>query len=504
MVVVLGVALHLLACGEAVERPSKPAGSAIWAAPADLAALPVEERDALRAAGVREAFLEAGRLAEASAEIVPTLSGLDAVAAARLPVTLVVGGVWDAPEDGETAGATLAAGLRRLRLFAEEAGVTVVGYHLDLVPPADRDAFERYAAALATTAAGIDRRLFLSVSLDAESLGAAGAQRVAGAVDFVVAFLYGPRSDDGPGPEGDAAWNLTALDDRFARLADLELPFLVGVGTVGQMSHLDREGNPVAVTSRGNLPRLFGRRGLGLPRTSVLDVLDRQSYRLQAERALSVGDWRLAAGDWLLVTRLSSYHLSRLGEQAAGAEGYLGLLFHRLRREGEDLALSALALAGAASGGTTTELVVEVEPTGRGNVPFRVGVANRGAQPTEVAFIGSNYVEVRALDGAAFADVAVGSFRRYDLEHEGRRVDNMRALAQADVLKLYVPLLEPGDGATSGAISLRGAARQGAVIELSGSFVLPGGEVLDLPPRRWPLPAPDAAAQGAAATAFAP
>jgi hypothetical protein len=476
-----------LACSSPSDRPTKGTGSAVWAAPADVAALSTDEREALRSAGVAEAFLEAGRLAEGSTTIEPALSGLDAVAAARFPVTLVVAGSWPAAS-GEEAADELAGELRRLRVRAEVAGVTVIGYHLDLVPPAGDAALERYAAALADVAAAIDSGIFLSVSLDAATLEKKGMVAVADAVDFAVAFLYGPRADDGPGTVGDEAWSLSGLGPRLARLDELGLPFLVGVGTIGQMAHLDGDGNLVEVTTGADLPSLFGRRGLGLPRADVLDVLDRQSYRLQAERALAVGDWRLAAGDWLRVTRLSSHHVSRLAAAAAEADGYLGLLFHRLRREGEELSLSAFALAGAASGETTTELAVEVEPAGSGNQPFRVRIANRGAQPTEVAFIDGNYVEVRALGGAAFADVSAGGFRRYDLEHEGRRVDNMRALRQADVIKLYVPLLEPGDEVTSGALSLRGAPRQGELIELGGLFYLPGGDVLELTPRRWPAP----------------
>lgn len=480
-----------LACSSPSDRPTKGAGSAMWAAPADVAALTTDEREALRAAGVGEAFLEAGRLEEGTTAVTPALSGLDAVAAARFPVTLVVGGAWPAGS-GEEAGAELAGELRRLRVRAEEAGVTVVGYHLDLVPPAGDAALERYAAALAAVGTAIDPGFFLSLSLDAATLDREAMVAVADAVDFAVAFLYGPRADDGPGAVGDEAWSLAELGPRFARLDELGLPFLVGVGTIGQMAHLDGDGNLVEVTTEADLSSLFGRRGLGLPRTDFLDVLDRQSYRLQAERTLAVGDWRLATGDWLRVTRLSSYHLTRVAADAAEADGYLGLLFHRLRRRGEKLSLSALALAGAASGETTTELAVEVEPTGRGNQPFRVRIANRGAQPTEVAFIDSNYVLVRVLGGGAFADVSAGGFRRYDLEHEGRRVDNMRALRQADVIKLYVPLLEPGDEVTSGVLSLRGAPRQGETIEIGGLFYLPGGEVLELAPRRWPAaPVPE-------------
>lgn len=494
------VALCLLlvaavACSSSSDRPTKGSGSAVWAAAADVAALTTDEREALRAAGVGEAFLEAGHLEEGSTTIDPALSGLDGVAAARFPVTLVVAGAWPA-RSGEEAGAGLAGELRRLRLAAEEAGVTVVGYHLDLVPPAGDAALERYAAALTAVAGAVESGIFLSVSLDAATLGKEGVAQVADAVDFAVAFLYGPRSDDGPGAVGDEAWSLADLGPRFARLDELGLPFLVGVGTIGQMAHLDGEGNLVEVTTEADLPSLFGRRGLGLPRSDFLDVLDRQSYRLQAERAIAVGDWRLATGDWLRVTRLSSHHLTRVAAAAAGSDGYLGLLFHRLRRPGEELSLSPLALAGAASGETTTELVVEVEPSGSSNQPFRVRVANRGAQPTEVAFIDGNYVEVRALGGAAFSDVSAGEFRRYDLEHEGRRVDNMRALRQADVIKLYVPLLEPGDEVTSGVLSLRGARREGELVELGGLFYLPGGDVLELAPRRWPTPPAPEAGEG--------
>lgn len=486
----LALAALLAACTGSDGRPAKGPGSALWGAPAEVAALGGEEREALRAAGVGELFLEAGRLGEASGgaaggEIVPAAASYAAVAATRLPVTLAVGGSWPPRADP----AALAAALRPLRLAAEEAGATVVGYHLDVAPPRGEAALAAYGEALAALAAALDRDLLLSASLDPESLGADGVAALADGVDFAVAFLYGPRSDGGPGPVGDDAWNLAALDPQLARLADLELPFLVGAGTIGELAHLDAAGNLVATTTRADLAALVGHPGLGLPRTAVLDPLDRQSYRLQAERPLALGDWGLDAGDWLRVTRLSAHDLVRLAEQAAGTEGYLGVLYHRLRRPGEALSPSALALAGAAGGDTATELEVEVEAVGTGPVPFRVRIANRGAQPTEVAFLGHNYVELRALGGAAFADVDAGGFRRYELLHAGRRVDTMRALRQADAVKLYVPLLEPGGVVTSGTVALRGAARGRPVVEVSGNFVLPGGEIVELAPRRWPVPA---------------
>lgn len=492
------------ACSSPETGLRKKAGSAVWATPDDLQHLSTEARQALRDGGVREVFLVAGRgvtEADGSVGISVELGRGTASSSARLPVTLVVRPGEDAAEGFGVRGSGAAeaavadgwaAALRRLRLDAQETGLAVVGYHLDLVPPRGEDALAAYGRTLGLLRERLDEDLFLSASLDPAALAAPAAAEVAAGLDFAAAWLYGPRTDGGPGPRGDAAWSLQEAEAGLARLAELKLPFLLGVGIVGRLQRLDDGGEWTSVASLG---RLFRTPGLAPAVAGGLEVLDRQSYGFRADRALRVGEWSLQRGDEVRVTRLSSYHLRRAAERAESvAPGlHLGQLYHRLRRPGEELTLPASALAGANSGGIEPQIEVTVEPVegrsaGRGSRLFRVRLANRGAQPTEVAFYDNNYLELHALSGH-FGEVDGGSFQRYELTFQGERVTTRRALSNADGVKLFVPVLEPGDEEASGTVQLLDAAGDGPVVEVDGRFVLPGGDELKLPARRWPEPA---------------
>lgn len=490
------VALCLLAaCGHEEERLARPEGSALWVAPADLGVLTADDREALRRGDVRELFLEAGRLTAATggAPVVEPradLSGADVSGSARLPVTLVVRGAWPAALDAESAAPALAGELRSLRRGAEDAGLVVAGYHLDLELPRGGEALERSAATLRRTRRELGERLFLSVSLDPRTLDGAGVDKLVSAVDFVVPFLYGQRPDGGPGPGPRQAWTLHTVDQGVERLRELEAPFLLGIGTVGQLHRLGVDGQPVDSTSHASLSSLLYHRALGPGRSAVLEVQDRQTYNFEVERPVTLGEWQLRRGEELQVSRLSTYHLRQAAARAEAIAPllHLGELFDRLPREGENLSPGPASLAGAALGSSTVpDLVVELQPRG-GSARFQVVLRNRGAQPTEVSSLEHNYVELRALGGAAFRNVNPGEFRRFELESEGRKVANMQALRNADTLKLYVPVLEAGQRVESGVIALAGTGGD-PVMEVTGRFILPSGELLHLPLRPWPAPA---------------
>ncbi len=485
---VLFVTAGLLAsCGGGVARPEKAEGSALWVAAGDVGRLDAETRAMLRGGGIRELFVEAGTLA-AEGGTLAVAAGLGDAAGVRMPVTLVVGGEWPAAADPEAAAAALAPALRTLRRRAEERGLTPVGYHLDVVPPRGEDALERYAAALEATREAVDADLLLSASLDPQTLAAEGAEAVAGAVDFVVPFLYGQRPDAGPAPAGDAAWDLGAAEPALARLAELGRPYLLGIGTAGVLRRLGRDGETVEETREARLRDVVGRPALAPGRAALLDALDRQSYAFEAERAVVLGRWRLGRGEQVQVLRLSAHHLRRAAARAeeVSPELHLGQVYVRLAAAGEDLSLSPGELAAAGGEGPLVpELAVTVEPAG-GRGRFRVRLANRGPVATDVAYYETNYVELRALGGGTIASVDGGGFQRYQIEHEGRRVADTRALRAADRVKLFAPLVEPGDEVVSGPVEIRGAPRGGPVVVATARFAVPGGELAEPPAVTWP------------------
>jgi hypothetical protein len=166
---------------------------------------------------------------------------------------------------------------------------------------------------------------------------------------------------------------------------------------------------------------------------------------------------------------------------------HLGQVYVRLPRPEEGLSPAPAELAAVAGEGPLLpRLELSLLPAGGGRGRFRVRLENHGPLATDVAFYETNYVELRALGGGTFAGAEPGDFQRYQLEHEGRRVADMRSLRAADRLKLYLPLLEPGEAAVSGAVEMRGVPRGGPVVEATARFAVPGGEQVELAPVAWP------------------
>jgi hypothetical protein len=477
--------LTAAACGGAGDRLDKPGGSALWLSAADLPRLDAATRDVLRRGGIRELFLEAGSFTGEGAGFA---SRLGAASGLRMPATLVVGGEWPGGEPEEVA-AVLAPALRALRRGAEERGLTPVGYHLDVVPPRGEDALEAWAETLAELRGALDDDLFVSVSLDAKTLRAEAAAEISAAVDFTVPFLYGPRPDGGPAPAGDDAWRLTAMEPALARLAELGRPYLLGLGTAGLMRRLVAGGSEVTETTEGRLRQVVARPGLAPGRAGLFDAFDRQSYGFEAERAVEVGPWRLARGDQVEVWRLGAPQLRRAAQRAEEVSPrlHLGQVYVRLPRPEEGLwpAPSELA-AVAGEEPLLPRLELSLLPAGVRRGSFRVRLENHGPLATDVAFYETNYVELRALGDGTFAGAEPGGFQRYQLEHEGRRVADMRSLRAADHLKLYLPLLEPGEAVVSGAVQMRGVPRSGRVAEATARFAVPGGEQVEVGPIGWP------------------
>lgn len=501
----LVLAALLAACSASEPVRGRAAGSALWVDAETLPTLGADTRGVLLQAGVRELFCEAGRLRDVTSGgdgdggVENLLTPLKPSRTYRLPVTLVVFGPLQAASDPdlnpEVAGRELAVALSGLRGTAEARGLTVVGYHLDVVTPADEDGLERFTEALAGLRSVLDRGsdgdLQLSLSVAPSTLELDGLAEVFPGVDFLVPFLYGPRPEGRPGPQGPRAWDLATAEAAMSRLAALGRPYLLGLGTAGLMQRVSDQGAVLASTRQGSLPDLLARpeleSGLG-----GLDTAFRQRLAFRAQRRARIADWDLAPGDRLQVVRPAPSHLRAVTDSARRAtpDLLLGQVYDRLPHPGEDLSLS-LAEVAATAGAEEPRLDLEVEvvPQGRDRSRLRLRLTNRGPLTSDVAMLESNYVELHAEGGATVVSAAAGGFQRYQLQHEGEQVRDMRSLRSADGVRFYLPLSQPGEVVESGTVVLRGAGRGGPVARVSGRFSVPGGGEVELTEHTWPAAA---------------
>ena len=477
----LGLALLLTAvgCGGAGEaRAGRRAGSAVWVDPRE-AALAPEDWRVLAAAGVEEAFLEAGSLGWEGGRPAIAEAGAAWVGAVPpgTPVTLVVRGAG-APAGAEADGRAapeLARALRALRIRAEAGGLLPVGYHLD---PSTEPSPELVRALRAAVGPG----LLVSAGLPRERLRAAGARELAAAADFVVAFVYGqlPQAPDDP-----EAWNPARALDDLAALEALDADYLVGVTVVGSAHRLSPSGERRESTTRTGLKALAQEPAL---RLSIGDPLQggvgRVVHSFQAQRPVRAAGWQLAPGETVRVVRtapsLVQALLGELGQVDRGRRR--GELFYRASGPEEELSLSSAELAAAlgeepAAPELWPRLVVA---SIRGDaIELRLGLANRSRQSTDLAATDGNYLRVRT-EGAHFVRVEPGEFTRYTLWRGGREVrPGLAGWREPDEVRLYTPMVRGGERIGGAVLELRRREPRPSVW-VSGRYFLPDGRELEL------------------------
>lgn len=475
--IVLGLALT--AGCRAVDPPSPPPASALWVAPGG--AIDLEAQTHLVRAGVRELAVEAGELRWRGAAPQVSLTPWP-----RLPpaarATLVLREVDDPAEaPGGEAGARLRDEWLRLTKAAQGRGLVVEGL---LLEPPPRTEFRALAERLRSWRRALPRTARLGVVVFRDRVADPDLRRVAGAVDYLAAFLYGVRPAAVDVPE---AWDLAEVERQVRALESLEVPYLLGLSTVGWATHRRLDGSEVSHRTVAALAPLLAEPALERVPGMSLSAIDRQLYELRAERAVTVDGWRLAASDRLRVSRLSTplveEFLRRRG--AWGARFDRGLLFWRSPLPGERFALPPSSLAAALDSQPATprlELALERLSADRREWRLRVRLANLNDETSDVAEIDNNYVELRAA-GARFVDADPGGFRRLELRRGAER-NTVRAMREADGLRLGLPILEGRAEVMSGPVVVRLLSLEPA-IEIGASFLLADGRSLVLPPRPW-------------------
>src|SRR6185436_9019798 len=294
---------------------------------------------------------------------------------------------------------------------AEEAGLGVAGWHLDLQGVPGKD-----GAALAHALRDeLEPSLLLSATLPRDAIAAQGIDELTSATDFVVSFLYGVREGEA---DEDAAWDFQQVQASAKKLETLEEPFLVGVVVRGTATLL-RAGAEAGELPGVSLADLAWNRRLRVRHGFSLEGIDRQVYAFSADLATHAGDTALLVGDNVRVVSTSTAHLQELRRQIAEWKlaHCLGELYYRLPHPGEELTLSAASLARIGSEEPALpapRAIVEKIAATRGRVTIRLTLENPSTEPSDLGQVDSNFVELWA-QGGVFADVDPGQFYRYDL-----------------------------------------------------------------------------------------
>lgn len=472
------------ACGGGEVTPRAPF-TAVWLA-ADSALPTGAELTRLAAAGALELFVEAAEL-----KLDGDLPHLAALPMRRLeretPVTLVVRGTWSAPPASPRAIARAwRASLAAMELAARAAGGVPVGLHFEL-------AVTGGAGELAATLARLRRELrggsFLSLLLPAASaVDAEEREALLASVDFVLAEGYGQA----PGLADDAAlWDLERTAAVLAATERLGVPYAVTAWTLGSAELRPRRGEPAAFGSGLPLARLLRAPQLSPRPGAVFAGVDRQVFELEAREPTAIGPRALARGDRLRVARPTTHDLESLLDLLAATPSprRVGLVLRQLPTAGDLVSARAVNLAAALEPGSATpELAIELAPEGvrGGRLAVRVRLLNRGAEATELGGGEWNYVQIEFRPGA-LVRVEAGDFVGWEQLWRGSERRTLRALREADTLRLFASYVGAGETLESGPVELRALAGARPEIFVSGRFILPGGRELAIAraPAKW-------------------
>lgn len=476
----IACALLLGACPESWRPPEKAPGSALWIGSK---AEPLESRDQARLteAGISEVYLTVARLEPTSPEgpltrlEVPDPPG-------SMPVTLAVSGEWTGSEDVEALATRVTEAVRDLRFEVESRGGVPVGLHFDL---GSAEPFETYAEFLASLRKELDRNLFLSTSLKRSWIERPGIEEVAGAVDFVVPFLYGQRVNEA---EDGKAWDYIELELQLQKLEQLGVPYMIGVIGLGTATHLSESGGVRARTTRLSLQEIIWNRDLKLRPGFSLEGVNRRVYAVVAEKPTRAGKWQLSKGEGIRVVRAATSDIEELTRLVDAWEmpNHLGQVFYRLPSSEEKLSLTLENLLNALDptpASPELELDVSLQRrTGRGWL-VRFSISNHNGEITELSLIDSNYLQVKVLDAEFSSRIKAGDFYRYELYRTREGGEPRRDIRNPNLLRLHLPILEGRQQLTSGDVEVK--IRGTPVLEVEGRFLLPNGKTVTVGPRIW-------------------
>lgn len=482
------------ACGPGGgERKTRAPGSAVWVDPRIGGLAPAAARS-LRAAGVEEVFVAAAALVESESggqeglSLEPWNADLGTAVPPRTPVTLAAVGSWPpvGALDPDVVAQSLVPRLVSLRSTAEGAGLLPIGIHFHFEPNS-RGASEAprlalLAGILEEVREALPEELLLSVSLGRPWLEAEGIEELVRAADFVVPFLYGDPPGASDRPE---SWDPLRIEEDLATLEALETDHLLGARTVGSAELIRSSGEVAGVTTRAALRPLAENPNLRRTIGDAVAGVGRLVYQFQAQRRTTGAGWELPPGATVRVVRTapSLLHAVRLRAEAAGGEGFLGLLIHRVPGAEESLSVGPREIAAAfEEEPPKPDLRANLAIVSRGaqTVVLGVGVRNGSALSTDLALGDGNYLTLRATN-AVIERVEPGDFGRYSLWRDGVEVRPGVDWRDADEVRLLTPMIEGGQRLGGARVALR-QRPGGTEVRLAGRFYLPDGRELEIEP----------------------
>lgn len=472
-------AVVALACGAPAAPPRAPFVAG-WLA-AESATPTRAELTRLAAAGALELFVEAAELRLAGE--LPRLAPLPFRPLERqMPVTLVVRGVWSSPPAAprRIAGDWLAS-LATLERAAREGGGVPVGVHFEVaVAGGERE----LAATLGRLRRELAGRLHLSLALPAPgTLDDAALADLVEAVDLFTVEAYGQAPDVA---DDAGRWDFAATRAALAAAERRAAPYATVAWTLGRAELRPRRGEPVTLAGGLPLGRLLRAPQLAPRPGAVFAGVDRQVIEVEAREPVAVGARTLSRGDAVRVARPTTHDLeSLLAELAAAPRGRrVGLVLRQLPPPGELVSLGPASLAAALEpGDAAPELTVELVEDGAraGRYGLRVVLRNSGSEATDLGGGEWNYVQLELARGAV-GRVEPGDFTGWEQLWRGSERRTLRALREADTLRLHALYIGAGETLESGRVELRATSGAAPEIRVSGRFILPGGRELAIAP----------------------
>lgn len=473
--------LALVGCsgGWSFNAKERTPTSVVWLGQTS-APLEASEVARLKEAGVEEAFVHLAHFDASSADPVTLLQASQLPPS--MPVTMVVSGTWGEPSEIDGLAMQFAAAAQDMRFEVESEGSIPVGLHLDFTRAKSLDSLRSFLQALRGE---LDRGLLLSLSVPRPWLQRDGLAAVAQSVDYIVPFLYGQRVNE---KETSEAWDFITLEERVQKIEALDVPYMLGVVTLGSASHLRPNGAVRGRVTPTSVQEILWNRDVKLRPSFSLDGVNRRVYEVVVEKATTVGPWSVSPGDVIRIIRAATSDLEELLRllEAWETPHHLGQAYYRLPAPEEKLSLSLENLLNALDrtpAAPDLHLDASLQRrSGRGWL-VRFSITNRNGEITELSLVDNNYLEVRCLNGV-FGKAEVEDFYRYDLFQTNRQGEMERTFRRSPTIRLHIPILEGDQRVSSGDIEVHvdGQPR----FELSGRFLLPDGRTVELGPQPWP------------------
>jgi len=469
-----------LACS-APRGPLRAPFSALWIA-ADSRRVERAELDRLAAAGVGELFVDAARLDDSGGA--PRLVARPSDPLARASkATLVVSGRWRRGGESPSRTAEAWAGvIDELASHGAEWNASVVGVHLDLDPGEDEDDIGALGPVARYLRRELRGRLFVSLAIDPDRMSSEAAAKLARAVDLAVVDVFG---GDPALPDDPSQWDRAWTRERLAAARRLGTPFVAVAWTRGSAERRGRDGERTLLGATTGLADLLRSHAWAPRAGALLESVDRQVRELVAEEPMMLGKQAIRRGDLLRFTGPSTHDLEEIRDlvHAEGGELCLGMALRSVPTDTDGVSLGPANVAAAFEpGAARPDLQVEVEQIGGDarRIVVRLRLRNLSAEATELASGELNYVQL-GLPSGSLVSVEPGDFAAWEQLWHGHERRTLRALRQADTLRLSAPFVGAGEQLESGRIVLRRRGEGRPALRTTAHFLLPGGGQLSLP-----------------------